>query len=180
MYCMIVSVCILNQFVSPLRMLCTLAMTRRNPISLWMHWLSQDVACAMRSHMLNGSTLQRVEYIANSHLVNYHTIHWAVMWTCVVLLCFRRVPWRGPVIVATCEAEVVGSIPAGDHCVTVTYVDQVSILSSMSIWVNYASNLSRLYNERRSGPGPKGSRQKSPHGAVVGLHQWVSVVGQPR
>ena len=66
-----------------------------------------------------------------------------------------------------------------DYSPLVTYVELVSKLSSMSIWVYIASDISRLDNERWIGPGWKHSRQKSPHGAVVGQHERVGSTGLP-
>ena len=83
-----------------------------------------------------------------------------------VLFCRER--WCGPVGLTTWETEVVGSVLTVGACSLVICVELVSTLSSMSIWMRCASGMSRLDNERRISSGCKHSKQKSPHGVVVG------------
>ena len=83
-----------------------------------------------------------------------------------VLCCRDR--WCCPVVPTTWETEVVGSVLTVGPCSLVICVELVSTLSSMSKWMCCASGMSRLDNEKRIGSGWKHSRQKSPHGVVVG------------
>ena len=76
--------------------------------------------------------------------------------------------WCGPVVITTWETLVVRSVLTVGACSLVICVELVSTLSSMSIWMRCASGMSRLDNERRISSGWKHSRQKSPHGVVVG------------
>ena len=71
---------------------------------------------------------------------------------------------------ATWTTGNVGSVLRVGHCWLVACVDLVSTLGSMSIWLCSASDMTRLNDERRTGPGWKHSRQKPPHGAVVGQY----------